>query len=190
MAIFIFKRLDNWFSSSTWFSALFVLSNVVKKVPNSGVDIGWRSQSLSENGQRLGAGGLARNQTSSGAKDSSPGGCGPGHMAIRLGLNRSRTLCHNLPRNTFNSCNMLEHVATFFFCEMMNTSQRRICELTGLYLGPFHPVRFGFKVWCQFDFPRKPGLSGSFRRRSVVTFWDSKENFAALFRFYCGCEDG
>lgn len=25
--------------------------------------------------------------------------------------------------------------------------------------------------------------------RSVVTFWDSKENFAAIFRFYCGCEE-
>lgn len=26
------------------------------------------------------------------------------------------------------------------------------------------------------------------RSRSVVTFWDSKENFAPIFRFYCGCE--
>ncbi|CAK8995968.1 unnamed protein product, partial [Durusdinium trenchii] len=25
--------------------------------------------------------------------------------------------------------------------------------------------------------------------RSVVTFWDSKENFAPIFRFYCGCEE-
>ena len=24
--------------------------------------------------------------------------------------------------------------------------------------------------------------------RSVVTLWDSKENFAPIFRFYCGCE--
>ncbi len=26
--------------------------------------------------------------------------------------------------------------------------------------------------------------------RSVVTLWDSKENFAPIFRFYCGCEAG
>ncbi|CAJ1426290.1 unnamed protein product [Effrenium voratum] len=25
--------------------------------------------------------------------------------------------------------------------------------------------------------------------RSVVTFWDSKEDFAPIFRFYCGCEE-
>jgi len=25
--------------------------------------------------------------------------------------------------------------------------------------------------------------------RSVVTLWDSKENFAPIFRFYCGCEE-